>query len=106
MCQHRRRYLGPEKAARLAEAGWGTETTAYTVDIKITGFNQPGLISDVATVLAKQAINVLSINTQRGNTELISILTLAIQIENTVQLFEVLEKIAQLPNVIDAKRCN
>jgi len=96
--------LGPEKAVRLAEASWGTETTAYTVDIQITGFNQPGLISDVASVLAKQQINVLSINTQRGNTELISMLTLAIQIENTGQLFDVLERIAQLPNVMDAKR--
>jgi len=96
--------LGPEKAARLAEASWGTETTAYTVDIQITGFNQPGLISDVAAVLAKQQINVLNINTQRGNSELISILRLTIQIENTVELFEVLEKIAQLPNVMDAKR--
>ena len=96
--------LGPEKAARLAEATWGTETTAYTVDIQVTGFNKPGLISDVAQVLAKSQINVVNIATRRGNTELISILSIAIQIENTVQLFEVLEKIAQLPNVMDAKR--
>lgn len=96
--------LGPEKSLRLAEASWGTETTAYTVDIRITGFNQPGLISDVATVLAKQAINVVNISTKRGNTELISLLDIAIQIENTVELIEVLEKIAQLPNVMDAKR--
>ncbi len=96
--------LGPEKASRLAEATWGTETTAYTVDIQVTGFNKPGLISDVAQVLAKSQINVVNIATRRGNTELISILSIAIQIENTVQLFEVLEKIAQLPNVVDAKR--
>lgn len=96
--------LGPEKSLRLAEATWGTETTAYTVDIRITGFNQPGLISDVATVLAKQAINVVNISTKRGKTELISLLDISIQIENTVQLIEVLEKIAQLPNVMDAKR--
>ena len=96
--------LGPEKSLRLAEASWGTETTAYTVDILITGFNKPGLISDVATVLAKQQINVVSISTKRGNTDLISLLDIAIQIENTVQLIDVLEKIAQLPNVMDAKR--
>jgi len=96
--------LGPEKSLRLAEASWGTETTAYTVDIQVTGFNQPGFISDVATVLAKEQINVLNIGTKRGNTELISILEIAIQIENTVQLFDVLEKIAQLPNIMDAKR--
>ncbi|MGK0272165.1 MAG: GTP pyrophosphokinase [Cocleimonas sp.] len=98
--------LGPEKASRLAEASWGTETTAYTVDIQVTGFNKPGLISDVAQVLAKSQINVVNIATRRGNTELISILSIAIQIENTVQLFEVLEKIAQLSNVMDAKRAN
>ena len=96
--------LGPEKSTRLAEASWGNETTAYTVDIQVTGFNKPGLISDVAQVLAKSQINVVNIATKRGETELISILTISIQIENTVQLFEVLEKIAQLPNVLDAKR--
>ena len=87
-----------------AEASWGNETTAYTVDIQVTGFNKPGLISDVAQVLAKSQINVVNIATKRGNTELISILSISIQIENTVQLYEVLEKIAQLPNVMDARR--
>ncbi len=98
--------LGPEKSLRLAEATWGTETTAYTVDIQVTGFNKPGLISDVATVLAKQQINVVNITTKRGQTDLISLLGISIQIENTVQLFQLLEKIEQLPNVMDAKRNN
>jgi len=98
--------LGPEKSSRLAEASWGSETTAYTVDVQVTGFNKPGLISDVAQVLAKAQINVVNIATRRGNTELISILSISIQIENTRQLYEVLEKIAQLPNVMDAKRAN
>jgi len=96
--------LGAEKSLRLAEASWGTETTAYTVDIQVIGFNQPGLISDVASVLAKEQINVVDMSTSRGKTDLISNLSIAIQIENTVQLIEVLEKIAQLPNVMDAKR--
>jgi len=96
--------LGPDKSLRLAEASWGTETTAYTVDIQVTGFNKPGLISDVAQVLAKEQINVVNMTTKRGNTELISLLSISIQIENTVQLFDVLEKIAQLQNVMDAKR--
>jgi len=96
--------LGIEKSLRLAEASWGTETTAYTVDVIVTGFNKPGLISDVATVLAKEQINVVNIATKRGRTELISMLSISIQIENTVQLFQVLEKIEQLPNVMDAKR--
>ncbi len=96
--------LGEEKSLRLAEATWGTETTAYTVEIQVTGFNQPGLLSDVAMVLAKASVNVSDINRKQGNTDLVSILNITIQIENTVQLYEVLEKIAQLPHVVDAKR--
>ena len=96
--------LGSEKSLRLAEATWGTETTAYTVNIQVTGFNQPGLLSDVAMVLAKASINVSDIGRKQGNTDLVSILKITIQIENTAQLYEVLEKIAQLPHVVDAKR--
>lgn len=98
--------LGPEKSLRLAEASWGNETTAYNVDIQVAGFNQPGLLSDITGVLAKSQINVLHLNTQREKNDLTSLIDITIQIENTVQLFEVLEKIAQLPNVIDAKRSN
>ncbi len=58
--------LGPEKSMRLAEASWGNETTTYTVDILVTGFNKPGLISDVVTILAKSQINVVNISTKRG----------------------------------------
>ncbi len=96
--------LTPEQQLRLTDASWGTETTAYTVDIQVTGFNQPGFLRDVADVLAKQHINVSNISLAHGKTDLVSILNIEVLIENLKKLSDILEKIEELPNVIDVRR--
>ena len=89
---------------RLTDASWGTETTAYTVDIQVTGFNQPGFLRDVADILAKQQINVSNLSVGNGKTDLIAILNVEVLIENLKKLSDALEKIEELPNVMDVRR--
>jgi len=96
--------LTPDQVIRLVEADWGEEDTSYKVDIQIHGLNQPGLLRDIAAVLAKEQVNVTNIATRRGSTELTSYLTLSIQIRNVTQLSELLDKISQMHNVFDARR--
>ena len=96
--------LTPEQVVRLVEADWGEEDTSYKVDIQIHGLNQPGLLSDVASILAKEQVNVTNISTRRGSTELTSFLMISIQIRNVTQLSELLDKISQMHNVFDARR--
>ena len=96
--------LTEEQKLRLTDASWGSETTAYNLDLQVTGFNQPGFLRDIADVLAKQKINVSNISSERGTTDLISVLSIEVQIENVKQLSIALEKIEELPNVMDAKR--
>jgi GTP pyrophosphokinase len=96
--------LTSEQQLRLTDASWGKETTAYTVDIQVTGFNQPGFLRDVADVLAKQQINVSNISIARGKTDLISILNIEVLIENLKKLSTALGKIEELPNVMDVRR--
>ena len=98
--------LMPEQVVRLVEADWGEEDTSYKVDIQIHGLNQPGLLRDVSTILAKEQVNVTNISTRRGSTELTSLLTLSIQIRNVTQLSNLLDKFTQMPNVFDARRLN
>jgi GTP pyrophosphokinase len=98
--------LMPEQVIRLVEADWGEEDTSYKVDIQIHGLNQPGLLRDVSTILAKEQVNVTNISTRRGSTELTSHLTLSIQIRNVTQLSNLLDKVTQMPNVFDARRLN
>ncbi|PWR00136.1 RelA/SpoT family protein [Leucothrix pacifica] len=96
--------LTPDQIMRLVEADWGEEDTSYKVDVQIHGLNQPGLLRDVAAVLAKEQVNVINIATRRGSTELTSFLTLSVQIRNVTQLSELLDKVSQLHNVFDARR--
>ena len=96
--------LTSEQQLRLTDASWGTETTAYTVDIQVTGFNQPGFLRDVADVLAKQQINVSNLSVGNGKTDLIAILNIEVLIENLKKLSDALEKIEELPNVMDVRR--
>lgn len=100
----REENLTPDQIMRLVEADWGEEDTNYKVDIQIHGLNQPGLLRDVAGVLAKEQVNVSNIATRRGSTDLTSYLTLSVQIRNVTQLSELLDKISQLNNVFDARR--
>jgi GTP pyrophosphokinase len=97
-------HLSLEQQLRLTEASWGTETTAYTVSLQVTGFNQPGFLRDVADVLAKQQINVSNISLSPGKTDLISILIIEVMIENLKKLSSALGKIEELPNVMDVRR--
>lgn len=100
----REENLTPEQVVRLVEADWGEEDSSYKVDIQIHGLNQPGLLRDVASVLAKEQVNVTNISTRRGSTDLTSYLTISIQIRNVTQLSELLDKISQMNNVFDARR--
>ena len=100
----REENLTPDQIMRLVEADWGEEDTSYKVDVQIHGLNQPGLLRDVAAVLAKEQVNVINIATRRGSTDLTSYLTLSVQIRNVTQLSELLDKISQLHNVFDARR--
>jgi GTP pyrophosphokinase len=98
------KHLTSEQQLRLTDASWGDETTAYTCTIRATGFNQPGFLRDVADVLAKQHINISNIALSNGKTDLISILNIEILIENLQKLSTALEKIEELPNVMDVRR--
>ena len=98
--------LTSAQVVRLVEADWGEEDSSYKVDIQIHGLNQPGLLRDVAAVLAKEQVNVTNISTRRGSTDLTSYLTISIQIRNVTQLSELLDKISQMHNVFDARRHN
>ena len=97
-------HLPKEQANRLIEVSWGGNVADYAVDILVSGYNKPGLLRDIADVLARGRINVLSINTRPTVDSDFALLDIAIQIEDTTQLSDVLERLMQLPKVTDAQR--
>lgn len=97
-------HLNDEQKKRLVDVSWRGGTMDYAVDIQVSGENKPGLVRDVADVLARLNINIHEINTLPRENDEVSFINLTIQIQDIEQLSEVLERLMQLPSVQDAQR--
>jgi GTP pyrophosphokinase len=96
-------HLDPEKQTQLISVNWGEQKLSYVVPIVIEAFNAKNLLNDVTQILAETKIHIsnAALNT---HPDFSAQLNLTIQIENTDQLSQVLNKISQLPNIVDVKR--
>ncbi len=89
---------------RLIEVSWGgTPESVYTVDVQIIAYDRQGLLRDVTSVLSNEKINVIALNTVTDKAHLAH-MRLSMEISDLRQLSRLLDKIGQLPNVIEARR--
>ena len=96
--------LGPEQQTQLIDVEWSSgQPLRHTVPIIIRAFNAQNLLNDVSQVLTHAKIHISNASL-KTHSDLSAILNMTIQIENTAQLSLVLNKISQLPNIIDVKR--
>ncbi|HDP89051.1 MAG TPA: GTP diphosphokinase [Thioalkalivibrio sp.] len=96
--------LPAEKRPRLVEVEWGEEAEARPVDVHVQAFDRQGLLRDITSVLANEKVNVLAANTRTDRSDQSVHMDLTIEITGTTQLGLVMDKIAQLPNVMDVYR--
>ncbi|MFA7097685.1 MAG: GTP diphosphokinase [Gammaproteobacteria bacterium] len=97
--------LDGENRARLIEVSWSSKTeNAYPVDVQVEAFDRPGLLRDITSILANEKINVLALTTSTDKDALTARIDLSIEITDIGQLSRVLDRIAQLPNVREARR--
>lgn len=97
-------HIADEQKNRLIDVSWGMNATDYVADILVSGYNQPGMLRDIAEVLAREKINVVTINTRPTHDNQFALMEITIQISDTLQLADTLERLIQLPSVTDAQR--
>lgn len=97
-------HLTDEQHNRLIEVSWGGNHTDYAVDILVAGYNQPGLLRDIADLLARAKVNVLAINTRPTHDSQFALMDITIQIQDTTELANILERLTQISGVTDAQR--
>jgi GTP pyrophosphokinase len=96
--------LGP---GRVIEVQWGRDNEAvYPLDVVIEAGDRQGLLRDITEVFAKEKMNVTGVNTQsvkdsRGGT---AWMTFTIELANAARLMPVLQQIARVPGVRNARR--
>lgn len=95
--------LNVEKQMQLIAVSWAVEKTSHAVPIVIQAYNTQNLLNNVSHILAQAKVHIFSA-TLSSNPDLSGELNMSIQIQNTQQLSQVLDKLIQLPNIIQARR--
>ena len=97
--------LRETEAARVIEVDWGLESeTTYPVDVYIEAYDRSGLLRDVMILLAADDINVVAANTLSDKNINTAKLTITVEISSLELLGRIMDKINQVPNVIDVHR--
>ena len=88
---------------RLTEIEWGTTRQAYPVNIRIEAFDRPGLLRDIASVVADEGISMSAAHasTHEDNTATIRA---TLQLSDIQQLRNVLSKLEGFRDVLLVRR--
>jgi GTP pyrophosphokinase len=98
----RLRARAPE---RVLAVHWGSIGGAdFPVDIQVEAFDRRGLVRDVSAAIADEKISIRGMTTTTGKGDHVARMDIGIAIDGLDQLSRVLARIAQVPNVIAARR--
>lgn len=95
-----------EQQARLVPVDWADEQPAsvFLVDIHIYASDRKGLLQDISSVFSNAEIDVLGVNTQSDRRQDTANMRFTVEVGNVSQLSQVLEKLAQVPDVLQVQR--
>jgi GTP pyrophosphokinase len=97
--------LKQEDRDRLIDVEWGPlPHRVFPVDIELQAYDRPGLLRDISALLANDRVNVMGVNTHTDRTDMIARMELHIEVTDIGQLSRILNRIGQLPNIIEVKR--
>jgi len=98
-------HLAEREPQRIIAVNWGrAQPKTWPVDILIRAWDRPGLIRDISQILLNEKINVLGINTQTSSDDGTADMALKLEVPSLDALGRLLSRIAQLPNIIEARR--
>lgn len=94
-----------EDQERLIEVDWGEEQQSrYSVSLRVFAYDRQGLLRDISLTMANENVNVTGVHTQSNRIEQTADMRLNIEISDIEQLTRLMQKLRQLPNVIDVGR--
>ena len=97
--------LKVKSPARVLAVDWGKMGAGeFPVDIEVQAFDRRGLVRDVSAALADEKISIQGMTMVTDKPDNVAHMRIGISISGLPQLSKVLARIAQLPNIISAKR--
>ncbi|OQY88811.1 MAG: (p)ppGpp synthetase [Anaerolineae bacterium UTCFX2] len=87
---------------RLVRVSWGEPTATFPVPVRIKAFDRDGLMRDVSTLIADAGVNMPSVKVE--TTRNMAVFDLILEVRDIIQLSQLLDRLENLPNVMEAHR--
>nr|NIP24740.1 bifunctional (p)ppGpp synthetase/guanosine-3',5'-bis(diphosphate) 3'-pyrophosphohydrolase [Phycisphaerae bacterium]NIX28555.1 RelA/SpoT family protein [Phycisphaerae bacterium] len=104
---HRRdcpNFLSITDRERLIEVEWGPGSETQAVDILIQAFDRPGLVRDITQIIANEHVNINNIDVITLRKDNRAELLVTMEVTSLDHLIKLMDKIEQLPNIIEVRR--
>jgi len=95
-----------EQKARLLEADWpdSQSDSTFLVDIQLYANDRKGLLRDITSVFSSEDVSVLGVHTQSDRHKDRASMRFTTEVTGLVQLSRLLEKLSQVPDVLEVHR--
>ncbi|MEH6358378.1 MAG: bifunctional (p)ppGpp synthetase/guanosine-3',5'-bis(diphosphate) 3'-pyrophosphohydrolase [Pseudomonadales bacterium] len=94
-----------EDPARVVQVRWdGQAERRYAVDLLVRALDRHGLLHDITGVLSTESINMVAMSLNMDRRQGLVELHMTIEVPGLVLLGRVLDKIGQIPNLVEVKR--
>lgn len=98
-------HASERQKQRFLQVHWGSVTRdSYLVDVLIKAYDRPELLKDITAVLSNEKAHVYSLQTSSNKHENRSYISLSVEIDGLNSLSRLLNKLEQVPNVLEARR--
>jgi len=87
---------------RLVRVSWGEPKATYPVPICIRAYDRDGLMRDVSTLIADEGVNIPRVKVETNRN--LAIFDLVVEVRDIIQLSRLLDRLENLPNVMEARR--
>ncbi|KTD20074.1 GTP pyrophosphokinase [Legionella lansingensis] len=98
-------HAGDKQRQRFLQVNWGSSTRDhYIVDVLVKAFDRSGLLRDITSLLANEKAHVYALQTQSHQQDNTAYIKLTVEIDGLNSLSRLLNKLEQIPNVLEARR--
>lgn len=95
-----------EDPERIVQVLWdGQAERRYAIDLLIRALDRHGLLHDITGVLSRESVNLTEMSSKMDRRQGLVEFYMTIEVPGLVVLGRVLDKIGQLPNLVEVKRC-
>lgn len=100
------RKMDTQNQARLVDVSWADaqDESRFLVDIHVQAGDRKGLLRDISSVFANAEIDVLGVNTQSDRRNDQASMRFTAEVSDMSQLSRVIDRLAQIPDVLDVRR--